>query len=146
METLVSKRPPQGLFDMVTNLWTRPFWEAAAQQRLVAPRCGACGAFRMPPTPFCPACRSQAVDWVRLSGRGRIFSYTVVSRAIFAGMEQALPYVPAVIELDGAQALDRDLHLVGRGRGHCHIFNLEDAGVAIFVDPNDAAHIPFLDY
>ncbi|VVS98590.1 hypothetical protein SPHINGO391_240032 [Sphingomonas aurantiaca] len=45
-----------------------------------------------------------------------------------------------------AYRLDSDLHLVGRGRAHCHIFNLEDAGVAIFVDPNDAAHGPFLDY
>ena len=42
--------------------------------------------------------------------------------------------------------LDRDLHFVGRGRGHGHIFNLEDAGVAIFVDTNDAAHGTLLDY
>lgn len=102
MDTLFAKRPPPGLFDMVTNAWTQPYWDAARQHRLVAPRCQACGSFRMPPTPFCPACRSQAIDWVTLSGKGRIYSYTVVSRAIFPGMEASLPYVPAVIALADA--------------------------------------------
>ncbi len=45
-----------------------------------------------------------------------------------------------------AYRLHRDLHFVGRGRGDCHIFNPEDAGVAIFVDTDDAAHWKLLDY
>jgi hypothetical protein len=42
--------------------------------------------------------------------------------------------------------LDRDLHFVGRRRGDFHIFNPEDAGVAIFVDTDNAAHGMLLDY
>ena len=45
-----------------------------------------------------------------------------------------------------ANRLHRDLHLVGRGRGYCHIFNFEDVGVAIFVDTDDTAHWRLLDY
>ena len=45
-----------------------------------------------------------------------------------------------------AYRLHRDLHFVGRGRGDCHIFNPEDAGVAIFVDTDNAAHGMLLDY
>ena len=56
----------------------------------------------MPPTPFCPECRSQEISWVELSGQGTVYSYTVVSRAIFNGMEDCLPYVPAVVELADA--------------------------------------------
>jgi uncharacterized OB-fold protein len=32
---------------------TQPFWDAARQDRLVAPRCTNCGTFRLPPAPFC---------------------------------------------------------------------------------------------
>ena len=45
-----------------------------------------------------------------------------------------------------ANRLHRDLHFIGRGRGDYHIFNPEDAGVAIFVDTDDAAHRRLLDY
>ena len=45
-----------------------------------------------------------------------------------------------------AYRLHRDLHFVGRGRGDFHIFNPEDAGVAIFVDTDNAAHWKLLDY
>ena len=45
-----------------------------------------------------------------------------------------------------AYRLHRDLHFVGRRRGDFHIFNPEDAGVAIFVDTNNAAHGMLLDY
>ncbi len=98
----LAKRPPPELFKLSTNVWTKPFWDATSRHVLVAAQCSACGAFRMPPTPFCPLCQSQAIDWPALSGRGSVYSYTVVERAIFAGMEAHLPYVPAVIELEGA--------------------------------------------
>ena len=35
-----------------------PFWEGAALGELRVQACGACGAWRMPPRPMCPKCRS----------------------------------------------------------------------------------------
>ena len=55
----------------------------------------------MPPTPFCPGCQSQRIDWKTLSGLGEIYTYTIVDRAILPGMADHLPYVPAVITLEG---------------------------------------------
>lgn len=101
MNAPIAKRPPAALFHLSTDHWTQPFWDAASQNRLVIPRCTDCGTHRMPPTPFCPACQSQSIHWVELSGRGKVYSYTVVSRAILPDMDDCLPYVPAVIELDG---------------------------------------------
>ena len=98
----IAKRPPPELFKLSSNAWTQPFWEATAGHKLVVARCTHCGSFRMPPTPFCPKCQSQSIDWPTLSGRGTVYSYTVVERAILPGMEAHLPYVPAVIELEGA--------------------------------------------
>ena len=97
----IAKRPPPDLFKLATNAWTQPFWDAAAQHRLVVAQCGTCGTCRMPPTPFCPACQSQQIDWKMLSGLGEIYTYTIVDRAILPGMADHLPYVPAVITLEG---------------------------------------------
>ena len=97
----IAKRPPPELFKLATNAWTKPFWDAAALHRLLVAQCAACGECRMPPTPFCPACQSQHINWQTLTGLGEIYTYTVVDRAILPGMTDHLPYVPAVITLDG---------------------------------------------
>lgn len=102
MDARIAKPPPPELFQFAADAWTRPFWDAAAAHRLTACQCGSCGRFRMPPTPFCPNCRSQEVLWPELSGRGVIYSFTIVERAVLPSMAAHLPYVPAVIELPDA--------------------------------------------
>lgn len=98
---VIARRPPPDLFKLATNAWTQPFWGAAAQHKLLVAQCAACGECRMPPTPFCPQCQSQQIDWKTLSGLGEIYAYTIVDRAILPGMAEHLPYVPAVITLEG---------------------------------------------
>lgn len=112
MNTLASS-PAEALFTLTTDQWTRPFWDAARERVLVAPQCADCGRFRMPPTPFCPHCRSQRIEWPHLAGTGTIFSYTVVTRAIVPQMEGALPFVPALIDLDGAPGARLISNVVG---------------------------------
>jgi uncharacterized OB-fold protein len=109
----LAKSPPEALFTLNVDAWTRPFWEAAARRVLVAPQCGACRRFRMPPTPFCPHCLTQALDWPTLSGEGIVYSYTIVSRAILPEMEAALPYVPALVELPDAGGVRLITNIVG---------------------------------
>jgi uncharacterized protein len=94
--------PPISLAALHPDAWTEPFWIAASQHRLTCQRCAACGTFRMPPTAFCPACRSQEVTWEDLSGRGTVFSFTVARHALTPELADCLPYVVAVIDLDGA--------------------------------------------
>ncbi len=101
MTAPIAKRPPI-LSKLVTDQWTKPFWDAAADHRLVAPRCGNCSRFRMPPTPFCPHCQSQSIDWIELSGEGIVYSYSIVTRALVPGTEDALPYITAVVTLRDA--------------------------------------------
>jgi uncharacterized OB-fold protein len=103
MDERIAQNPPPEFFELAVDTWTKPYWDAAREHRLTACRCTACGRFRMPPTPFCPYCRSQAVDWPTLSGRGRIFSFTIVERAPIPGA--LLPYAPAIIELPDAQGV-----------------------------------------
>lgn len=102
MTDQLTKNPPAELFRLVVDQWTQPFWDACRDHRLVVPRCADCGTTRFPPGPFCPACRSQAIDWAELPGTGTIYSYTIVSRSLTVEMDDSIPYAPAVIQLDGA--------------------------------------------
>lgn len=100
--TRPSGAPPAELAVLTPDSWTEPFWVAAADHRLVVPRCTSCGTFRMPPSPFCYVCQSQEVDWVEHTGEGRVYSYTVIHHAVVALMRDALPYVVVVVELPDA--------------------------------------------
>lgn len=94
--------PPAELAVLTPDSWTEPFWIAAAEHRLVVPRCTNCGTFRMPPSPFCYVCQAQGIDWVEQSGDGRVYSYTVIHHAVVPLMRDALPYVVVVVELPDA--------------------------------------------
>lgn len=94
---------PDGMPQPLADAITLPFWKAAAEHRLVVQRCAACGRTRLPPAPICAACRSDAADWLEVTGRGELYTYTVVHRPIAAG--QTLPFVIAVIALEGSGGL-----------------------------------------
>ena len=102
---------PDGMPPALVDATTLPFWQAAAEHRLVVQRCTGCGHMRLPPAPVCPECRSTDSDWKQLSGRGEIYTYTVVHRPIAAG--QQLPFVIAVIALEGAGGVRMISNVVG---------------------------------
>lgn len=94
--------PPASLAALTPDAWTEPFWVAAREHRLVVPRCTTCGAFRLPPSPFCWSCRASDVDWVEQPPRGTLYSFTVIRHAVIADVADAVPYVVGVVELPEA--------------------------------------------
>jgi uncharacterized OB-fold protein len=105
MLTSQAQAPPLSLFRLAKDRWTEPFWQAAAEERLVAARCGRCKTFRHPPGPYCANCLSQQIEYVNLSGKGEIYSFTVVRRTALPGLAEIVPYVPAVITLADAPGI-----------------------------------------
>ena len=93
--------PPVDIIGLSMSPSTEPFWRAAAEHRLVVPRCTTCGTFRFPPTPFCFHCRAQEVEWIDHDGAGEIYSFTVIRHAVIPQVAEALPFVAAVVELPG---------------------------------------------
>jgi uncharacterized OB-fold protein len=77
---------------------TRPYWDAAAAGRYLLPHCNACGAHFFRPEVACPRCFAIDWRWVEASGRGTLYSYSIVHRAPAPGFE--VPFVFAAIELD----------------------------------------------
>jgi uncharacterized OB-fold protein len=93
---------PVGMVSLSPNAWTEPFWVAAGRHQLVVQRCRNCGTIRHPPGPFCPRCRTQEAEWVELSGRATLYSFTVIRHALVPQLRDFLPMVIAVVEPEGA--------------------------------------------
>jgi len=76
-----------------------PFWNAARERRLVIQRCGDCNYYNHPPRSFCDACLSQRLAFQPVSGRGTVYSYTVMHQRDVAGFEHEAPFANIVVEL-----------------------------------------------
>jgi uncharacterized OB-fold protein len=79
---------------------TRPFWAGAARGELVLPRCDACGRFVWYPDARCRACGASGHTWTAVSGRGRLFSWSVVRRAFIPQFADGVPYVTGLVAID----------------------------------------------
>jgi len=79
---------------------TRFYWDAAAEHRLVLQRCRSCAKFQFPPEICCVHCQAEDFEPMEVSGRGVIYSYSVVDRPLHAGFVDAVPYVVVFVELD----------------------------------------------
>ena len=70
-----------------------PFYDAAQQGELRFQRCSECRAWRHYPLPVCPACASTRFAWERASGRGEIYTWTVVHGPTLPAFQELVPYV-----------------------------------------------------
>jgi uncharacterized OB-fold protein len=75
-----------------------PFWEAQANHELKFQRCSQCQHVRYPVGPTCPQCRSFDFDWITSSGRGVIYSYTVVRHQTHPAFP--VPYTIVLVALE----------------------------------------------
>src|SRR5262249_14114262 len=71
---------------------TEAYWDAAAKGKLLVKKCTACGQFHHYPRALCPFCFSDKTEWVEASGKGTIYSYSVMRRA-------PVPYAMAYVTL-----------------------------------------------
>ena len=94
--------PMRADFPLPDTEWepTRAFWAGAARGELLIPRCDACAAYTWYPRTRCRVCRGEAFTWTVMSGRGRLFSWAVVTRAFLPQFEEKVPFVPALVALD----------------------------------------------
>ncbi|MFN8033335.1 MAG: OB-fold domain-containing protein [Mycobacterium sp.] len=76
------------------------YWDAAAEHRLVLQRCRSCRKLQYPPEICCVHCQSDDFELAEVTGRGVLYSYAAVDRALHAGFVKTLPYVVAFVELD----------------------------------------------
>lgn len=79
---------------------TAEFYGFCAHGELRFQKCGNCGTWRHVPRLMCADCGSWEWEWERSSGRGRLFTWTVVHRPMHPAFAGEVPYAPAMIELE----------------------------------------------
>ena len=117
----------------------RFYWDAVRERRLCLLRCRGCRHFVHYPRPICPRCGSLELAPEAISGRGTLYSYTVVMQAGHPYFVDRIPYVIGVVEIEeeegvrmpaGIEAAEEDLR--------CGI-----AVEAVFRDVTDDLVLPF---
>jgi len=92
---------------------SKPFWEGCARGELHMQRCSICERFRFYPRPMCPHCRSFESEWVRMSGRGTLYSFVIAHAPVMPVFKDKVPMAVILVELEE----DSELRLVGNIRG-----------------------------
>ena len=78
---------------------SRPFFDAAREGRVCLQRCPRDGVFYYPRT-RCPDCWQDDWEWVELSGRGEIYSFTVDRVGHDPALVQDVPFTIALVTLE----------------------------------------------
>jgi len=74
------------------NAETEAYWKAASEGKLLVKHCTACGQSHHYPRALCPFCFSDKTEWKECSGKGTLYSYSVMRRA-------PVPYAIAYVTL-----------------------------------------------
>jgi uncharacterized OB-fold protein len=75
------------------------FYKFLSQQKLMAGRCLKCGKIHLPPRPMCDNCFSQDFEWLQISGKGKLVTYTVIHVAP-QQFQVLAPYAVGIVELE----------------------------------------------
>ena len=102
------KREPKPRPVPVPDPESAPYWEAVNEGRLVVQRCTRCGNHQLYPRPHCIRCRGP-VEWVEASGRGTVYSYTVIRQNFSRAFRHLIPYVVALVDLEEGPRLMTNL-------------------------------------
>ncbi|MBT4520906.1 MAG: DNA-binding protein [Halieaceae bacterium] len=83
---------------------TKDFYGFCKQESLHFQQCSQCGVFRHVPRETCAECNSFEWEWTKSSGRGTIFSWVVINRALHPAFydpsPDAVPMAPIVVEME----------------------------------------------
>ena len=72
---------------------TEAYWEGARNGKLLLRHCTSCDKVHHYPRALCPHCFSDKLDWREASGKGKVYTYSVMRRA-------PEPYVIAYVTLE----------------------------------------------
>ncbi|MFA5308534.1 MAG: OB-fold domain-containing protein [Dehalococcoidales bacterium] len=76
----------------------KAFWEAARRHELAAYKCRSCGALCTREA-ACAACGADGGEWVKVSGRGEVFTFCVYRQSFHPAWRDDVPYNAAYVKL-----------------------------------------------
>lgn len=81
------------------NFTIDQFYQFLIQGKLMAGKCQKCGKLHLPPRPLCDNCYGTQFEWVPVSGKGKLLTYTIIHVAP-QNFQDLAPYVIGIVELD----------------------------------------------
>lgn len=122
--------------DPAMNPGDECYFDAAREGRLLLKRCSGCGKVHHYPRSLCPFCWSGDVEWMTASGKGEIYTYSV--------MRRGEPYCIAYVRLREGPTImtnivDCDLDTVRVGDPVQVVFKPTESGSAVPMFTLDAS-------
>lgn len=114
--------PPSGAWTgpvPVADIDSAPFWAGLRRHELLILRCDDCRTWVHPPQASCPRCLGLGLTAEAVSGRGTVYSFTVVNREFAPGIKP--PYVAALVDLVEQDGLRLVTNLVNLAIGDVRI-------------------------
>jgi len=84
----------------VDELDTREFWLATKNKELRYQKCDTCGTVVWHPRRHCPGCTGSELSWHTASGKGTLYTFSVVRQSYHPFFRTQVPYAVAWIDLD----------------------------------------------
>ena len=79
---------------------TKPYWDSCRQGKLLLQKCDRCKEYQFYPRGICADCWSTDIRWVQSSGKGKVWTFTVIYQNGTPGFAEEIPYVLALVELE----------------------------------------------
>jgi uncharacterized OB-fold protein len=80
------------------------FYKFLSQSKLMAGKCQKCGKLHLPPRPICDNCYGQDFEWLEISGKGNLLTYTTIHIAP-AQFQSLAPYTIGIVEFENGLKL-----------------------------------------
>ena len=85
------------------------YWRKAREHQLWLRYCEDCGKTYFYPRDICPACFSRNTSWIQSTGRGTLYTFSIVYRPPSPAFRDDVPYVVAVVEVEGGARIPTNL-------------------------------------
>ncbi len=89
---------------MSNEFTSATFDKFLSEHKLMGTRCTKCGSLYLPPRAICPQCHGDQIEWIEMSGRGKLAAYSSVfvgpSTLQAEGYDRNNPYCAGIVELD----------------------------------------------
>lgn len=138
LEAVPGERPPKARPAPVPEPEATAYWAGARDGKLLVQKCDDCGSTQLYPRAFCLACHGP-VSWIEATGRGTVYSFTVIRQNHSRPFRDWMPYVVALVDLEegprvmtNVVGVDPEDMTVGMPvRARFEVVS-DDAGIALF--------------
>jgi uncharacterized OB-fold protein len=124
----------------VPDVESAAFWAGTVDGKLLVQECSICAHRQLYGRSLCTNCHNAALTWVETSGRGTVYSRTIIRQNPSRSFRHMIPFVVALIDLDDGPRLMSNV--VGAPADDVRI---GDRVRVVFEPASDAAALPLFE-